>query len=115
MLLFEIRARGQSSPSEARASESKGKKVTRVRVRVRVWARHEGERPMEGWRKRENKMEMKKDKEGRNRRTYPERDQSPLFLFKYGSSDMFSIFQYTHPSIERDIEHESENTFCSHH
>jgi len=111
MLLSE--ARGQSSPSEARASESKGKKVTRVRVRVRVWARHEGERPMKKWRKRENEMEMKKDKEGR--KTYPERDQSPLFFFKYGSSDMFTIFQHTHPGIERDIEHESEDTFCSHH
>ena len=111
MLLSEIRAKGQSSPSGARARGSESMRVTRVRMRV--WARHEGERPMKKWRKRENEIEMKKDKKGR--KTYPERDQSPLIFFKYGSSDMFTIFQYTHPGIEGNVQHESENTFCSHH
>lgn len=55
--------------------------------------------------KREIRWTWEKDKEGR--RTYPERDQSPLFFFKYGSSDMFTIFQYTHPGIERNVQHES--------
>ena len=58
---------------------------------------------MKGGGEERDKMEMGVG----GRRTYPERDQSTFFLFKYGSSDMFTIFQYTHPGIERDIEHES--------